>query len=104
MKTYKVLLTEKAENDVIDIKRYISVDLHEPENALRLVQKFHETIEGLSALPSRFSYVADEVLALKGIHKVVIDNYIIFFGINEKEQAVHILRVLYYRRDWASLL
>lgn len=104
MKNYQVLLTEKAEKDITDIKKYISIDLHEPETANRLMVTFHDAMSGLSTMPSRFSYVADSILAMKGIHKVIAENYIIFFSINEKDSCVCILRVLYFRRDWANLL
>jgi plasmid stabilization system protein ParE len=104
MKSYKVLITEKAEKDIIDIRNYISNELHEPETAKRVVSIFHDTIIGLSNMPFRFSHVSDNILAAKGIRLIVIDNYIVFFIIHEKDSTVGVLRILYNRRDWINLL
>jgi len=39
-----------------------------------------------------------------GIRWKQAENYTIFFKIDEAEEAVHILRILYKRRQWQTLL
>ncbi|MGI6487748.1 MAG: type II toxin-antitoxin system RelE/ParE family toxin [Syntrophomonadaceae bacterium] len=38
------------------------------------------------------------------IHKLMVGNYIIFYVISEEDAAVTVVRILYGRRNWASLL
>lgn len=52
----------------------------------------------------RNALVADEMLAYKGIRKIMMDNYIVFFIVNEESKIVTIVRILYGRYDWMNLL
>jgi len=35
---------------------------------------------------------------------IVVDNYIVFYIIDEERKTVTIVRILYTRRDWENLL
>jgi plasmid stabilization system protein ParE len=48
--------------------------------------------------------VKDEKLSHKGIRKLVVNNYIIFYSISEQLNVVTIVRVLYAKRNWIDLL
>ena len=48
--------------------------------------------------------MSDERLSLNGIRRLLVDNYIIFFTINEFDKVVTIVRILYSRRDWIDLI
>ena len=104
MKKYKVLMTQPAANDLKSIAAYIANELKEPPAARKLVGKIRECVLSLSEMPSRRSLVADENLAMQEIQKIMVDNYIIFYTISEKDSTVTVLRILYSRRDWDNLL
>lgn len=104
MKRYIVSISHHANNDMLDIARYIAFELHEPITAEKLIDKLQEDINGLSAMPARFALVTDNALAEKGIRKMPVENYIVFFKTGEYEGKVSILRVLYSKRDWINLL
>lgn len=104
MEKYYIEITEPAENDLFEIKRYISEELLEPRVAERIIDKIAEGIFELEEMALRNALVLDERLALNGIRKLSIDNYIVFYIVDEGRRTVTIIRSLYCRRDWANLL
>lgn len=53
----------------------------------------------LSEMPTRHALVVDERLAVLGIRKLPVENYIVFYVISEKDMAVTVLRILYSRPE-----
>lgn len=104
MINYDVMITDKATNDVGDIATYISGDLSDPMAANRILEKFERAIAGLSQMPTRHELVKDEDIALKRIRKIYVDNYILFYIVNDIDHTVVIIRVLFNKRDWIDLI
>ena len=104
MSTYDIQITESAEKDLHEIGSYISKELLEPTTAKKMISKIAKGINSLEDMPLRNAVVADEKLAYKGIRKIMVDNYIIFYIVTEENKTVTILRILYGRRDWMNLL
>jgi len=104
MKQYKVLMTQSAAEDLQGITDYIANELREPAIAKKLVGRIREAVMSLAELPTRHALVADERLAVQRIRKTVVDNYIIFYALSEKAATVTVIRILYGRRDWESIL
>lgn len=104
METYNILITRPAEEDLYRINSYISKELLEPEIAKSMISKIAKEINFLDHMPFRNALAADERLAYKGIRKVIVDNYIIFYIVTEENKTVTIIRILYSRRNWISLL
>ncbi|QNK60820.1 type II toxin-antitoxin system RelE/ParE family toxin [Paenibacillus sp. PAMC21692] len=102
--SYLVVITETAERDLSDIVNYIANDLLEPVTARRMVAKIAESVFQLEIIPFRFGLVEDERLAGQGIRKMLVDSYIVFFVVSEPEETVTVIRILYGRRHWNSLL
>ncbi len=104
MARYDVRYAEPAENDLLDILRYISVTLMEPSTAQRMLYSIHTAINGLASMPQKCPSVDDERLVYLGYRKLHIKNYIAFFSIDEKTYTVNVERILYARRDWLHIL
>lgn len=104
MVNYKIQITEPAENDLRAIGMYISNELLELSTAKKVVAKIGEAIIKLEELPLRNALVSDERLALQGVRRILIDNYIVFYIVTEESKTVTIVRILYNRRDWINLL
>ena len=104
MSKYDIEITKPAENDLREIGRYISNELLETDRALKVVDKIANAIFKLEEMPLRYSIVSDDKLASQGIRNFIIDNYIVFYIVNEKNKLVTIIRVLYKRRDWVNIL
>ncbi len=104
MKRYRILMTEPAADDLLRIAEYIAKELREPITAQKLVEKIKEAVMSLIHMPTRHALVADEYLAVQGIRKLPVENYIVFYVISEKDGTVTVIRILYGRRDWEQLL
>lgn len=48
--------------------------------------------------------MADEFLKSKGYRKLIIDNYIVFYLVDEGNKQVIIMRVLYGKQKYEDLL
>lgn len=104
MEDFKVVIEEAAEKDLFSILAYISETLHEPAAALRIYLAIREAVSGLDHRPFRFQVVEDEEYAARGLRKLLVENYIAFYVVDESANMVHVLRILYNRREWQNLL
>ncbi|GMQ64607.1 type II toxin-antitoxin system RelE/ParE family toxin [Vallitalea maricola] len=69
MDNYRVIITEKAIKDIMEISEYISITFF-----------------------------------LKGIRRIIVGNYIIFYICLDKDLLVSVIRVLYNKRDWKNII
>ena len=104
MLKYNLAIAEAAEADLDEIADYISYELKEPTTALKQLARIQEAMGTLEELPERHSLVKDKYLAAKGIRKLPIDNYLLFYTVNKSANTVNIVRILHGRRDWESIL
>ena len=104
MKKHSILMTHTATEDLKSIASYVANELREPSIAKKLVGNIKEVIMSLEQMPTRYSLLRDANLAVQGIRKIMIDNYIVFYIVYEKDQIVTIIRILHSRRDWVNLL
>lgn len=74
--SYQVHITSTAEHDIMRAADYIEFTLK----------------------------VDDPVLASWGIRFVIINNYLAFYTIDEEKQTVIIVRFLYQKSNWTSIL
>ncbi|CAM4236868.1 type II toxin-antitoxin system RelE/ParE family toxin [Paenibacillus alkaliterrae] len=103
-KAYRLVMTEPAEKDLRDIADYISNELLEPAMARKMVTKIADAIFEWEQISFRNGLVHDERLARQGIRKLLVDSYIVFYAISDREESVTIIRILYGKRHWSSLL
>ena len=104
MSAYDIQITEPAEKDLYEIGIYISKELLEPMTAKKVISKIAKVINSLEDMPLRNAVVTDERLAYRGIRKVNVDNYIVFYIAQEENKTVTILRILYGKREWMNLI
>jgi toxin ParE1/3/4 len=99
-----VRIGASAEQDLLSIMNYISVTLREPLSAKRVYSTIKEKIMNLRNMPERHGVVSEEPFSQMGIRRLFIENYTVFYGIDEEAKTVQIIRILYKRREWQSLL
>ena len=104
MEQYRVDVSEVAENDLEDIVRYIASQFSAPVTALRMMDLFEVAMASLTEMPQRFSLLNDERLSQMGYRKLAVNNYLVFFSIDEQSKVVDVERILYARRDWLQIL
>ena len=101
---YEVRITRAAENDLNEAADYIEFVLLNTQAADDLVDAVEETLPTLAQYAQRYALVDDPVLRAWGIRFVQIKNYLAFYTISEEEQKVYIVRFLYGKRNWISIL
>lgn len=101
---YKVIVELPAQRDLKGILHYITNTLKQPVTARRIHISIKEQILTPKSLPSRHSAVQEQPYAAMGIHKLLPENYIAFYIIDEEKCEVHVLRILYNRREWQNIL
>jgi plasmid stabilization system protein ParE len=101
---YSVVVSQTAKKDIEGIFKHIKDTFFAPDTAQKLIQRIHSAIVALSSQPESHALLDDDFLARKGIRRVLVDNYTIFFRVNHLTTTVSVIRVLYSRRDWASIL
>lgn len=102
--SYNIIISQKAEKDIIEAADYIEFILHNPKAVDDLLDKVAEEIEKLSVMPAKFGIVDEPVLKAWGVRMFSVNNYFVFYRINEAANSVNIVRFLYGKRNWKSIL
>lgn len=100
---YKVVYSPQAMEDMKDIYAYIAWELHEPDIATAQVNRIREEVRSLDFMPLRYSLVDWEPWRSKGVHKVSVNNFVVFYTADADDMIVTILRIIYGGRDIARL-
>ena len=101
---YKLEYLPTARQDMIDIVQYISQELKNPIAAERLAIEMVEAAEKILIFP----YATPVYLPIRSLkheyRKILVQNYLIFYWIDESKRLVTVARVLYARRNHNRLL
>ena len=101
---YKIKLTTNAIDQLKNIVGYISKTLLEPEIAQHWSDRLKKEILKLDIMPHRYPLVEEEPWRTEGIHKMSVDNFIVYYWVDEDSTTVWITAVVYGRRDQLSVL
>lgn len=101
---YDLEFLPTARQDMSDIARYINKVLCNPIAAMNTIRRMIAAAEELQVQPySCPAYYPPRELPYE-YRKLVIGNYIMFYRVNEQHKLVTIVRVIYAKRDFGSLL
>ena len=101
---YTLKLLPEAINDMTEIVKYISTQLHNPAAATRLKEKITFETKKLPENPYMYA-VYDATLPTKyEYRKLLVKNYTVFYYIDESERAVKVARVVYAKRNLSNIL
>jgi len=101
---YSLNITDIAEEDILATVKYITNELKNSVAANNLLDEIERHEKILEDTPGIYPFVHDEYLAEKGLKYVIINNFLLFYTIDEKNKIVNIIRFLYGRRDWKNIL
>lgn len=105
MKQYTVMLTKQASHQILEYVSYIQNELLNPQAARKLVKDLREAVAGLDTMPQRYPLLEEEPWRSQSIRKMVVRGYLIYFWTEEQTTTVHVVAVIYGRRDqFAQLL
>lgn len=75
-----------------------------PDASKNTIDGIVDMAEKLCVFPKEHQLVNDSVLARLGFRMTWYENYNIFYIYDELEDIVHIIRVLYDKQDWKTIL
>lgn len=101
---YSLKFTPKAEEDLDEIFSYISAKLHADIAAEDLMDKIESAVMQLKEWPFSGSYVLDELLKGRGYRKLIVDNHMVFYLVNEEKKQVVVMRILYGASKYQNFL
>ena len=91
--SYSVIISSMAETDLRAVYEYIALVLGSAENAEAQLSRLEDRIRRLDELPKRYrSYK-------RNIRIMPVDNYLVFYSVDDEAKRVSVLRVMYGRRD-----
>ena len=96
---YKIRLTAEAEKDLRGIFEYIAFDLQSVQNAVGQLERLERGIVSLDHMPERFQIYEKEPWRRRNLRTMPVDNYLVFYMVNQEKRIVTIMRVMYGRRD-----
>ena len=88
MEKYIVEITKEALQDMEDLYHYIAIDLLSPENALGQYNRIADKILNLSVFPEKFQLLESEPERSRGIRRMLVDNYSVFYTIKENKVII----------------
>ncbi|UMZ74524.1 type II toxin-antitoxin system RelE/ParE family toxin [Natranaerofaba carboxydovora] len=101
---FNLKVTPAAYADLDNIYKYIVNDLYNRPAAENLIDKIEEAFLRLREFPFFCNLVEDEILKNKGYRKLIIENYVGFYIINEEKNEVIIMRVLYSKQKYEDII
>ena len=99
---YTITFAESYEEDVKSSVNYIKNSLQNPIAAKNLKVNIKVKYKKIKENPFAYPSVPDEYLASKGYRFALVNNYMIFFIVIEKQ--IEIIRFLYGPMDWMNIL
>jgi toxin ParE1/3/4 len=102
--SYDVIVQEAAQRDLREIWEYLADESFAPVAAARVLDGLYHTIASLKEMPERHALISDGILRKKGVRKLPIAGYIVFYKVNNEEKSVAVLRILHGKQDWEYIL
>lgn len=101
---YKVIRTDKAEDQLRDIIYYIADDSASIDTALKYLDKIEESINRLKEFPNSGTIPRYSILKKQGYRVVIAEKHLIFYKVNEEKKTVIIYAIVDGRREYQNLI
>ena len=101
---YKVIRTDKADEQLREIIFYIADDSGSIDVALNYLDKIETAIKRLENFPNSGSIPRYSVLRKQGYRVLIVERHLVFYKVNDKEHVVTIYAVVDGRREYKNLL
>ncbi len=102
--TYQVKVTREAWGHLQGIRDYIALELLAPDHARGVLSKLTTAMASLATMPRRFSLVQEEPWRSEGVRSREVKNYLIYYWINDSTMTVHVIAVIFERRNQTKAL
>lgn len=97
---YNIKLTDEFLDEIDDICNYISNNLKAPDVANRLREKVVYNILMLEKSPRIFMKIEKMAKTERQYRRIVINNYVILYTIDDNEKIIYIAHIYYSGRNY----
>lgn len=104
MSKWTIRYTKFAYAELDAIYFYIAEQLLEPEISAKQVKRITTAIGNLDEMPHRNPLYAKEPWKGRGLRKLLVDNYMVFYVIDVAKEEVVVMHILYGGRDIDDIL
>ena len=102
--TYSVIYSPEAKDDLREIYSYIAFELEAPDTAEGQVNRIRKEIRSLDFMPARYAIVDWEPWRSMEMHRVPVDNFVVYYVIDDKSRTVTVIRIFYGGRDAEGII
>lgn len=101
---YKILRTDKAEEQLREIIFYIADDSGNIDIALGYLEKIESAINRLQEFPESGSVPRYSILKKQGFRVLIIEKHLAFYKINQMDKTVIIYAIVDGKREYRNLI
>ena len=101
---YKIVRTDKADEQLREIIFYIADDSGSTDIALNYLDKIETAIRRLEEFPMSGSNPKYSILRKQGYKVLIVERHLIFYKVNESKKIVTIYAVVDGRREYKNLI
>lgn len=101
---YTVKVTDDAMKQLEGLSDYIGLVLKEPGTAKKMLATLWKEIGSLDAMPQRIALVYREPWRSKGVRRMLVKNYFVYFWIDEAKAKVQVTAVVCAQSDQERVL
>lgn len=101
---YNVIYSPEALDDVRKIYSYIAFDLKVPSTAKKQVEHIRKEIRSLDFMPMRYVLVDWEPWKSMQMHKVPVDNFVVYYTVDTESLTVTVIRIFYCGQDVENII
>ena len=101
---YTVIYSPEALDDIRKIYSYIAFELKAPGTAKNQTDRIRKFIRSLDFMPMRHPIVEWEPWKSMKMHKAPVNNYVVYYIVNDEQNTVTIIRIFYGGRDVQNII
>lgn len=104
IKKYNLIFTPTAIKEINKIYNYISKNLSVKSSANKLMRKIEQKVQELKYTPKMYQIIEIDKKLKLNYRKIVINNYVLLYTINENEKTVYIMHIYYASSNYLNNL
>ncbi len=101
---FDVDYSPQAVEDILSIYDYIDVKLKAKQNAISQTKRIREKVRSLEFMPEKYKRVEWEPWYSMGMRSVSVDNFTIFYLVDDESKRVTVVRIFYSGRNIENII
>lgn len=101
---YSVSLSLEAKEDIRSIAAHITYTLKNKISARNQTRRIRNEIRELNQFPERYGFVEWEPWHSMDVHKMPVDNFVVYYLVDKDTKSVLVIRIFYGGRDVEGII